>query len=709
MIDSIKAVKTFIEETRPWNRSSRSALYRDYFLRERKSAQPYDKHLRATIDWLRRAQDAAGDGGVCGRYHIGTGWSRSYPETTGYIAATFLAAASRFGDSELASRAERMIDYLLGLQMPDGAFPGGEVGASPQPVVFNTGQIINGLLAWHRHSGDARALDAAVRAGTWLVKVQDPDGSWRAHTYGGVASTYHAHAAWPLAECGRITQRMDFMEAASRHADWIMTQADRGSGWIDCMGFYKEDHTCRRALTHTIGYTYRGLLGLGEILGRDDCSEVVRTGAEHLMRSFELKGRLSGVFDHRWGERADYVCLTGCAQLASVWTLLYARTRDLRFVNAALKAADFLKNTQALHRETPQLCGAIAGSFPIWGGYLRWAFPNWAAKFFVDALMQLEDCLREIRTAAGESLTIRPSPAPQAEMMPDLRSPRLPYKVVLLSTPRSTHGCSVAESLHRRGVCIAHVVLDVGAPSVQPLRGRVLDKLRSQGARRFSRDLAARVSRRWRSEDNMASEWRPSIEWFCKRHCIPLLQTPGINTAAARDLLHSLRPDFLVLAGVGIVRDSVIRSAGKATLNGHMGILPAYRGMNVAEWAFLAGDPVGCSVHQVDSGIDTGRIFAVEEVPTDGIRTIEQLRERVSLTQVELLAKVAAALVSGIELPSHSQGSGEGRQFFRMHAALREILSRRLADQTAAAPAQESKLVIEDAHDGGRRPEWLLQ
>ena len=36
--------------------------------------------------------------------------------------------------------------------------------------------------------------------------------------------------------------------------------------------------------------------------------------------------------------------------------------------------------------------GAISGSYPIWGEYQRLAFPNWATKFFVDALL-LEETL----------------------------------------------------------------------------------------------------------------------------------------------------------------------------------------------------------------------------------------------------------------------------------------------------------------------------
>jgi hypothetical protein len=31
--------------------------------------------------------------------------------------------------------------------------------------------------------------------------------------------------------------------------------------------------------------------------------------------------------------------------------------------------------------------GGIAGSAPIWGDYSRFEYPNWAAKFFADALM----------------------------------------------------------------------------------------------------------------------------------------------------------------------------------------------------------------------------------------------------------------------------------------------------------------------------------
>jgi hypothetical protein len=37
------------------------------------------------------------------------------------------------------------------------------------------------------------------------------------------------------------------------------------------------------------------------------------------------------------------------------------------------------------------LRGAVKGSQPAWGEYLRLKCPNWAAKFLVDAVLRLED------------------------------------------------------------------------------------------------------------------------------------------------------------------------------------------------------------------------------------------------------------------------------------------------------------------------------
>src|SRR2546421_11089960 len=95
-------------------------------------------HLIVASEWLCGAQDATPDGGVCGRYSLATGWSSSYPETTGYIIPTFLALAEELGEGDFEERAARAVRFLLSVQLPDGAFPGGEIrDNSVTPSVFN--------------------------------------------------------------------------------------------------------------------------------------------------------------------------------------------------------------------------------------------------------------------------------------------------------------------------------------------------------------------------------------------------------------------------------------------------------------------------------------------------------------------------------------------------------------------------------------------
>jgi len=47
----------------------------------------------------------------------------------------------------------------------------------------------------------------------------------------------------------------------------------------------------------------------------------------------------------------------------------------------------YLKTTQKLDHADEIVRGGIAGSSPIWGDYSRFEYPNWAAKFFADALL----------------------------------------------------------------------------------------------------------------------------------------------------------------------------------------------------------------------------------------------------------------------------------------------------------------------------------
>ena len=48
---------------------------------------------------------------------------------------------------------------------------------------------------------------------------------------------------------------------------------------------------------------------------------------------------------------------------------------------------DFVKFLQDTSSKNPGIRGAVPGAFPIFGSYSFLKYPNWAAKFFADALM----------------------------------------------------------------------------------------------------------------------------------------------------------------------------------------------------------------------------------------------------------------------------------------------------------------------------------
>jgi hypothetical protein len=110
-----------------------------------------------------------------------------------------------------------------------------------------------------------------------------------------------------------------------------------------------------------------------------------------LLRKFETHKRLMGTYeaDFRGGQK--FTCLTGNAQMSCVWLRLFEVTGDLRYLNAALKMNEMLKQSLA-HNGRPEVAGGVAGSSPIWGAYQPMRLISWGGKFLADALM-LERCL----------------------------------------------------------------------------------------------------------------------------------------------------------------------------------------------------------------------------------------------------------------------------------------------------------------------------
>ncbi len=398
-----KALRKFLS-SRPYRWAHLRVLVKDYFdLRTPEvGLEPTRNHLKAAMDWLCRAQDISPDGGVSARYRMDRGWTRSYPETTGYIAETFFDYAHYSGKQPYFDRALRMVDWLLTTQLPGGAFPGHDVSKKPAPRVFNTGQIMIGLIRAYRETGKEHYLEAARRAGDFLCSIQEDDGRWVQHAYYGKPHAYHARVAWPMLQLWEVTREPRYRESGERNLQWVLS-LQQENGWFQCCGF-RDD---QRPFLHTIAYTIRGLLEGGVVLGGDRPLEhpfvqSAYRAAFALLRRFEVSKYLAGQLDSRWRAACRESCLTGNAQTSIIWLRLFQLNGDARYLNAALKINDFLKSTQELNMDYRDIYGAIKGSHPIWGRYISYAYPNWATKFFADALL-LEEAVMHRKAVVQEA------------------------------------------------------------------------------------------------------------------------------------------------------------------------------------------------------------------------------------------------------------------------------------------------------------------
>lgn len=340
--------------------------------------------IRAAVEWLSTAQDATDDGGVSLRYSLFFGWSPSYPETTGYIIPTFLNYARLTGSSEYLSRAIRMGDWEISIQNNDGSFSGGPLGSRLGKFVFDTGQIVFGLVRLYNHGKDEKYLDAAVRASDWLVSVQDKDGSWSSYTYNNIPHSYYSRVAWGLAEMSVLTKNRIYEDASRKNIEWVLRN-QHTNGWINKTGFTLESYAY--PYTHTIAYTIRGVLETGEALKEDRYIKCALRSAYQLLHSMNSDGSFSATFGPNWEQCSNFSCLTGNAQISIIFSRFFEILGEKKFLMAARKINNFLKDRQLLSPKDKRIRGAIAGSYPIWGAYQRFAFPNWAAKFFVDALI----------------------------------------------------------------------------------------------------------------------------------------------------------------------------------------------------------------------------------------------------------------------------------------------------------------------------------
>lgn len=205
-------------------------------------------------------------------------------------------------------------------------------------------------------------------------------------------------------------------------------------------------------------------------------------------------------------------------------------------------------------------------------------------------------------------------------------------------------------------------------------------------ARAGIREEGAGVIRRYLDLRRSGTQRRPSqsLAAWAEQRGLEVARVSRLRDPAP---LAALAPDVAVLLGADIAPPSWLSVPRLGTINAHYGLLPEYRGMNVTEWSVLRGDPIGVTVHLVEPEIDTGAILLQERIALEPGDTFASLRRKHQELAAKLLVSATKALANGTARPV-PQARDAGRQYYRMHPALRSVAERRLRDQTPALDSE---------------------
>jgi methionyl-tRNA formyltransferase len=134
---------------------------------------------------------------------------------------------------------------------------------------------------------------------------------------------------------------------------------------------------------------------------------------------------------------------------------------------------------------------------------------------------------------------------------------------------------------------------------------------------------------------------------------LPVLQPERARAPEFIEIIRGLQPDLIVVVAFGqILPPALLAVPRHGCLNVHTSILPRHRGAAPIQWALLLGDrETGVTIMQMDAGLDTGPVVAMETTPITPEDDAGTLQDRLSVLGAALLVKVIPGYASGLIVP----------------------------------------------------------
>jgi len=269
-------------------------------------------------------------------------------------------------------------------------------------------------------------------------------------------------------------------------------------------------------------------------------------------------------------------------------------------------------------------------------------------------------------------------------------------KIIVFSPNRySLYTTTVTEMLIQRGVTVSSIY---ARKLINP--SRALSEFRRDGSRLlkkiwkklFLRQAAYQSGNsenilNFRKVNNISIT---ELDEFQTKYSIPVISCSSLNDAIVVNGLQEIQPDLVVFTGGGLIRQDVLSNSGNGVLNCHMGLLPPYRGMDVVEWPILEDhiEQVGITVHFMDQGLDTGDILRVRQIQPRKGENISGLRDRIEPIMCQTLVDTCIDFLNE-KIERHPQKISAGKQYFKMHPFLLNIVAKKLEDIQNSSTAKD--------------------
>lgn len=167
---------------------------------------------------------------------------------------------------------------------------------------------------------------------------------------------------------------------------------------------------------------------------------------------------------------------------------------------------------------------------------------------------------------------------------------------------------------------IAGIIVEKGESRVEFLTRRI----KRLGLRKTVGQVAFRiVVMPWlkaRSQRRIAAILRDSELDASPMPAEKLRRVGSVNADETIQLLQEIKPSVIVVSGTRIISARTLNCVPAVFINMHAGITPMYRGVHGGYWALVQKDRDGCgvTVHEVDTGVDTGRILGQARITPNG-------------------------------------------------------------------------------------------